>query len=144
MYLLEHDGIDHINVYSKGKTALGRFLSNFTYAPIKTVDGRFDSIEGYWYWLGTEDTRKECLRYLSGFAAKHKGRELRSKDWQDSEEFKKKILDAIKIKIEGFPEYKELLINNKLPLVHYYVFNGTIKEVPDAEWILDGITEMIK
>ena len=31
------DGIDHINIYSKGKTELGKYLSNFTYAPIKLL-----------------------------------------------------------------------------------------------------------
>lgn len=45
------DGIDHINVYSKGKTALGRFLSNFAETDLETKDGHFASVEAYWYWL---------------------------------------------------------------------------------------------
>lgn len=36
----EEDGITHINIYSKGKTDLGRMLSNFAKFPIETVDGR--------------------------------------------------------------------------------------------------------
>jgi hypothetical protein len=39
------DGIDHINVYSKGKTPLSRFLSNFAEADLETEDGNFASIE---------------------------------------------------------------------------------------------------
>lgn len=58
------DGVDHINIYSKGKTSLGRFLSNFAQADIETEDGNFASIEGYWYWLicpSTIDPNcKEC------------------------------------------------------------------------------------
>ena len=48
----QNDGITHINVYSKGKTTLGRWLTNFAHTPIDTIDGHFESIEGYWYWLG--------------------------------------------------------------------------------------------
>ena len=49
---LEDDGITHINVYSKGATALGRALSNFARIPVMVVpNGRFESVEAYWYWL---------------------------------------------------------------------------------------------
>lgn len=144
MFLPENDGIDHINVYSKGKTELGRFLSNFTYCKINTEDGNFNSIEGYWYWLGTNDPKREILRGLYGFQAKKVGRELKSKDWQESEQFKQKILKAIQIKINNNPKYKEILKNNTLPLTHYYVFNDTIIRVPQGQWILDGIKESIK
>ena len=40
------DGVHHINVYSKSKTEIGRWLSNFSYSPIQTKDGDFESIEG--------------------------------------------------------------------------------------------------
>ena len=44
------DGMTHINVYSKGKTEIGRWLSNFAYSPIDLGnEGYFSSIEGYWY-----------------------------------------------------------------------------------------------
>lgn len=69
------DGISHINVYSKGRTGIGRFLSNFTFYPIHTVDGEFHSIEGYWYWLTCRDDR---LRYLHGYEAKKLGRNTNS------------------------------------------------------------------
>jgi len=49
------DGIDHINLYSRGHTELGQYLSNFAYTPIQTEDGRFNSIEAYWYWLNTHN-----------------------------------------------------------------------------------------
>ena len=43
----QNDGVDHINIYSKGLTELGRFLSNFEHILITTEDGDFNSIEGY-------------------------------------------------------------------------------------------------
>ena len=67
------DGIDHINIYSRGHTELGQYLSNFAYTPIQTEDGRFYSIEGYWYWLNTHNDK---LRLLYGFKARSFGKEL--------------------------------------------------------------------
>ena len=48
-FLPAEDGITHVNVYSRGLTTLGRWLSNFAHCPIETEDGPFASIEGYWY-----------------------------------------------------------------------------------------------
>jgi hypothetical protein len=66
------DGIDHINIYSKGKTELGRWLSNFSECAIKhPFDGYFNSVEAYWYY---DITGNEDLRLTSGFEAKQLGR----------------------------------------------------------------------
>lgn len=136
-YTSETDGTDHLNVYSKGGTALGRWLSNFAYASIVTEDGPFASIEGYWYWLGTSSPKREQLRKLHGFAAKKFGRDIGAKDWQDTEEFKRKIKSAIQIKLETYPHMKASLVETKIPLAHYYIFGGRMVDVPEAEWILD-------
>jgi len=128
------DGITHINVYSKGKTDLGRFLSNFAYAPIETEDGHFDSIEGYWYWLSSKD---DALRYKSGWEAKRYGRSINAKDWLDKDEFKDKIRNAIKIKLETHPDRLEELKQLQLPFTHYYVYGDKVKNVPSAWWIVD-------
>lgn len=51
----ELDGIDHINVYSQGKTKLGRLLSNFANTPFEIPGlGRFQSVESYWYYGSRE------------------------------------------------------------------------------------------
>lgn len=132
----ENDGVDHINIYSKGKTTLGRFLTNFAYSPIDTEDGKFNSIEGYWYFLGCGD---ESLRKLSGFLAKKVGRDNGSPDWQDTEVFKRKILDAIDNKLQRNSQMKDLLIDCKLPLVHYYVYGNKVVCPKDGQWILDHL-----
>jgi hypothetical protein len=105
------DGIEHINIYSKGRTALGIFLSNFTQCDLETEDGEFSSIEGYWYWLlcpknfnpncyeceGVGVTalgegqqtylgpcpvcNRDTLRYLYGAEAKKIGRTLQGSDF---------------------------------------------------------------
>jgi predicted NAD-dependent protein-ADP-ribosyltransferase YbiA (DUF1768 family) len=93
------DGITHINIYSKGKTTLGRELSNFANTPIEVTDGYFESIEGYWYWLGSSNKDKELLRNMSGFQAKQYGRNLGCSDWSDSSLFKLKIYNAMLSKL---------------------------------------------
>lgn len=128
------DGINHINVYSKGKTWLGRTLSNFSYSPIETEDGHFDSIEGYWYWLSSKD---DSLRFLHGYAAKKYGQSIGAKDWLDGGEFKDKIKKAIDIEINSIDGLLDELEKCSLPLKHYYVFNNKVKTVPSAKWIIE-------
>ena len=49
------DGIDHINIYSKGYTKLGRLLSNFTKSEFThPIYGHFMSVEGFWYYIKLE------------------------------------------------------------------------------------------
>lgn len=130
------DGITHINIYSQGKTWLGKNLSNFAYFPIETEDGKFNSIEGYWYWLSCKDDR---LRTLSGYNAKKLGRELGGKDWLDDDEFKRKITDAISRKIMSNQRLHDELKKSTLPLLHYYVFGGAVVEPNDGRWVIEHI-----
>ena len=138
----EEDGITHINVYSKSKVWIGKFLSNFTrsFQPILTDDGPFMTIEGYWYWLGCKDNR---LRECTGWEAKKLGRELGAKDWLDDEVFKTKIKKAIRYKINtaGTKTYNEF-IESSLPFTHYYVYGGKVVDVPQGKWIIDYIEEL--
>jgi hypothetical protein len=132
------DGITHINVYSKGNTALGRFLSNFAHSPITTEDGPFESIEGYWYWLAT---RNKSLRNLYGFAAKKLGKECPKVIHLEEAEFKRRIIQAINIKVRNNPAMYQELLACKLPLAHYYVFGGAVKDA-GYKWILDAIDDI--
>ena len=145
MYSSKTDGIDHINIYSKAQTQLGKFLSNFEYHPIDTEDGKFNSIEGYWYWLGCSHSEKDRLRYLSGFSAKKVGRELGCNDWLEGKTFKDKIRKAIDIKINTMPEYyKNRFIKSTLPFTHYYEYGDKVVKIPKANWIIKHIEEIRK
>lgn len=138
----KQDGINHINIYSKGKTSLGRFLSNFADARIETEDGEFSSVEGYWYWLLLKnDTamiqrEKESLRIFFGFDVKDLGRRLlkrygsrfsEEKQVDNDSDFQRKIKNAIKFKIDNNLKYKEELAKCTLPFEHYYVYYGKVK-----------------
>lgn len=130
MIIEGEDGVTHINIYSKGKTKIGRWLSNFTQCQIRTEQGWFNSIEGYWYWLTTFN---DTLRELYGYNAKKVGKESSKERTLSDKDFKKYIKKALDLKIktniQGF-------YTSSLPFCHYYEYGG--KRV-DAkyEWIVE-------
>lgn len=130
------DGITHINVYTKGVTELGRFLSNFSDCNIITEDGPFRTVEGYWYWLSSKDDR---LRKTNGFESKKLGRQILAQDWLKDSVFKDKIKKAIFIKIISNQRMLEQFVVAKLPFTHYYVYGDRVIDVPEAGWIIDFI-----
>jgi hypothetical protein len=137
----ENDGIDHINIYSKAKTELGRLLSNFAFSPIDLKDdGKFNSIEAYWYWLLCDHANRDKLRETWGFEAKQVGRDLRAKDWppKGAEDFEVKIKIALLQKAESHKKIQELIIQSELPFKHYYVYDKKMKRIDGGEWLVEA------
>lgn len=131
------DGITHINAYSRGRTELGVMLSNFEHSPfIHDQDGPFDSVEGYWYWLITGD---ESLRFTHGAEAKKLGQKLTEHKKVYPDDFKERIIVALRCKFEENEKIKALLIDSTLPIIHYYTRTSEGKEfaVPlkKHEWV---------
>ncbi len=113
------DGVEHINIYSKGKTSLGRKLSHFTRTPfIHPHYGPFDSMEGFWYWLRSPK-RDDTLRNLSGKEAKDYGKKLPKGFYP---EFWEDIQAANYQKVIQHPDIMQMLVDSELPFQHYYVF----------------------
>lgn len=146
------DGIEHINIYSKGKTLLGRKLSNFAFSPFNhPVYGPFNSIEGFWFflkcYLSHGDSHEE-LRSLDGYLAKKRGTELLGETTENvslRKEFQEEIILAIKLKLKQNRDILNLLVDSSLPLEHYYVFKGKTnfaKDLPEYRWIVDAIEEI--
>ena len=133
------DGIHHINIYSKGKTEIGRWLSNFTYCPIQTENGWFNSIEGYWYWIAT---LVDPLRELHGFAAKKLGKESEKILEVSDEVFRSKIRKALDLKLKTSPKWVVEQVN--LPLKHYYDYGGKRVETEKHHWIVEHLEMRIK
>jgi predicted NAD-dependent protein-ADP-ribosyltransferase YbiA (DUF1768 family) len=141
----ENDGIDHLNVYSQGKTKLGVFASNFAPTPIQTEEGLFGSIESYWYWLQTSAPDRDLLCTAAGARAKKIGRAMRKEfPAPPDERFQEKIKQAITDKFEGWPDMLKLLRENTLPLVHYYVMYGRVIEAKGNEWVLEHLQDLAK
>lgn len=129
------DGIDHINVYSRGRTALGRALSNFSPIGFELPGyGRFKSVEGFWYYIKTGMQHEE-LRLLYGLQAKQLGKSLEVKQLAPCV-FEGLIARAIEAKIEQHPDLLTAVCENKLPYRHYYLMRGTVVLKPEHDWQL--------
>lgn len=132
------DGVTHVNVYSRGKTALGRWLSNFTLAPFTHPKyGYFASVEGFWYWLST-GKKHDCLRDMFGWEAKSMGKTFESIPCDNFEQI---IKTAIRAKLIANPIMLRKLIDCPLPLEHYYVYGNKPVDA-GYKWITDYITEI--
>lgn len=137
-----NDGVTHINVYSMGKTELGKLLSNFAHTPFKLDKlGEFASVEGFWYWYFSNSGNND-LRKLHGTQAKFLGQRLMEGKTPEILEIDEQvIIAAIYTKLNQNPYIVEMLIQNDLPLAHYYVNseNGSIIYKDEYIWITDAI-----
>lgn len=149
-YKPQNDGVDHINIYSKGKTRLGVLASNFAHTPFKHPDyGHFASMEGFWYWLMLSKQFND-LRSLYGYRAKQYGIAKRAEAGAviadtNTSEFKIEIKKALLCKFQQHDEVRELLHESTLPLIHYYFWgespeNYRITYPRSQIWITDYIS----
>lgn len=137
------DGIDHVNMYSKGNTNLGRFLTNFAHTPIDLEDGHFESIEAYWYWLSIPAyaPERDILAGMYGWKAKDMGRKLRKKYRPvHIPDFEERIRKAVRTKLRTHTAWQSSPYVN-LPIEHYYVYNNRIYNL---ERTFGWLTKMIR
>jgi hypothetical protein len=148
----QDDGITHINIYSKAKTTLGRLLSNFACTPFEhPLDGRFSSIEGYWYWLKIQighsydnfppEQELNELRILHGYKAKQHGQDLLNKyknemSWNAAYEkaFRVQIKQSFLAKISHSKSLEGMIVVSELPFTHYYCFGSKVIEPKQYNW----------
>ena len=139
------DGNFHINIYSKGKTHLGRWLSNFTHSPFTHPEyGRFESMEGFWYWAST-GMEHHVLKSVWGFKAKQVGREFPK---IKNSKFRAMIKSAMRCKLKQHPSELENFVNSKLPFEHYYYYGNVqdhrVKLIipPSGKMLIDILNEL--
>jgi len=138
VYTPVNDGIDHINVYSKARTKIGVALSNFALTPFDhPKHGKFQSVEGFWYWLATGKQHEE-LRTLYGYKAKEIGKKFPRVQIDD---FIPEIKKALLLKFEQNKELAQDLARTTLPLTHYYYYGDihNAKVIPEtkATWFVE-------
>lgn len=113
------DGEDHLNVWTKAKTRLGRLLTNPADVPVThPTYGRFRTMEGLHFYLKTGMIHED-LRSMNGYEARRFGGTLKTV-WNPN--FTEEIKIGIKCKIDQHPELKELMEESILPFEHYYVY----------------------
>lgn len=139
------DGVDHINIYSKGKTELGVLLSNFAHTPFNYENfGKFASVEGFWYYYLT-GCKHSKLKELYGWKAKQEGRKY-SQDRIDqdglTEEQKEVIKEAIRCKLRQNRYIVKMLAESHLPFKHYYEYGGKKVFPGSCDWMVDEISRL--
>lgn len=125
------DGITHINIYSKGMTQLGRYMSNWDRCYVTTELGEFASIEGLIFYMGSFDPE---LKNLSGFEAKEYGEKADRGIRLPNDIFKRIIVDAMENKILCNNHLHSLLKQSTLPFTHYYTYGNKVIEIPKWQW----------
>lgn len=151
MFVPLNDGVDHINIYTKGKTLLGRRLTNLSDDPV-TVEGygTFQCLEGFWYYYLTGCIYPE-LKTMNGFQAKKFGKGIRDdridKDGLTNEQ-KEILKEAIRSKLRQNKDLLRLLIQSDLPLAHYYFYgkedNPKVHYLDQYDWIVEEIERIRK
>jgi len=151
------DGVDYINVYSKGKTKLGQMLSNF-YASNFTYKGEtFASVESFWYWhkmtqmnigyphdFGKRFTVEdiENVKTKQGYYAKKLFRDIcgkKHKKW-NTDRFNptmEELKEVYIAKLSDDPKILEELMKNKKPLTHYYDWGAKRTLVHKYLWTVE-------
>jgi hypothetical protein len=122
------DGVDYINVYSRGNTNLGRLLSNFARTPFEFLGVRFESVEGFWYTKTTGQT----LNKTFGAQAKKVGRSFPQLYDPPSADLLIKVYEA---KLCYNPYIIDLLLENKKPFAHYYLMYLGHGRVSADKWL---------
>lgn len=124
----ENDGKNHINVYSKGETYLGRQLSNFANTPFTFKSRKFASVEGWWYYYMTGN-EEVCMMY--GWKCKEFGRSLQHTSFEAPT--KELLFEVYLTKLHYNKFIEDLLKQSELPFTHYYAY-GNLKRITCWEW----------
>ncbi|QAX96204.1 hypothetical protein [Vibrio phage vB_VmeM-Yong XC32] len=156
------DGYDHINVYSKGQTEIGRALTHFADLSFSHPDfGYFKTVEGAWYFIRTTMLDKawpadvkakiDKLKSARGYEAKKLGKEIlatvKEEEWVGfpEEEFRDEIHFCNRLKLQSNSRTAQLFSETSLPLVHYYVFGEGEKAIArpgSHQWVLEGLEKI--
>lgn len=135
-YVPEEDGITHINIYSKGKTELGRRLSNFYKCELIYGSETFASVESWWYWMKMNNINKnssnpffvqehfDIIKKKAGNDAKNYFKNNYPEDASKFNPTEEELEKILRIKLDSDPELQKMLYHNVLPLTHYYVWDG--------------------
>lgn len=151
------DGIDHINAYSKGRTPIGRKLTNFAHTPFDhPIYGHFESLEGFWFWFIT-GMQYNNLRKVHGYQAKELGRVCLGDSppiikLKKGQTFQDVIIDVTKCKLRQNTDVLQMLVETgDLPIFHYYydyksmnLEDAKVEYLKEYQWHMDAIMEIRK
>ena len=136
------DGVSHINISSRGRTFLGRFLSHRTLCELNMPEGRFLCVSAYWYHLTCkEDSR---LSHVNGWETELLAAQLSPlprKQQLPAAELQAKIKKALDAKIKWSEYWQEEFTESELPFLHYYLDaeGNVVDESRKYRWLLNHL-----
>lgn len=137
----DKDGETHINIYSKGKTELGKLLTNLANTPFDYDGQHFGSVEALWYWLLSDKKRMDFIP-LNGFEAKKMSKTLSQEERVEIDDaFRSEICEGFRCKLRCNKNIVKMLFESELPFTHYYYYgkdgNYKIMDLPQHKWQCD-------
>lgn len=136
------DGVEHINIWAKGATWLGKFLSHRTLCELNLPEGRFLCVSAYWYHLTCkEDSR---LSHVNGWETELLAAQLTAlpkKQQLPAAELQAKIKKALDAKIKWSDYWQEEFTESELPFLHYYLDaeGNVVDESRKYRWLLNHL-----
>lgn len=137
------DGVDHINIWRRGETELGRFLAlDSDLAVNHKYFGRFGSVETFWYYIQSRE-RDDRIRSMYGKTLKNFIRKLTREQITN---FRAMIADTMYQRVLQYPPLFHELKQSTLPFDYYYIDKRSEAGVPIRpnffKWVLSAMEEI--
>lgn len=141
---LNADGVDHINIFGRPLTTLGRHMSTNSrrFAFTDECYDRFSSIENFWAFIRAEE-KDDDLRRMSSVDLRNTARNYTE---VFVENFKALIINAYYQRIKQNKELLDQIVKSSLPFDCYYVNKDGLRIRPGGyyKWLLAGLEEVRK
>lgn len=136
------DGEDHINIWDRATTPMGKLLANRTELKFThEIFGNFSNVEAFWYYIRSEE-RDDRIRVMTGEAVRRFAGKLHTVRVPN---FKAIIMDTNWQKITQYPDLAQSIKESELPFECYYYYkrNGGVRIRPSfAFWLIKGFDEI--
>jgi hypothetical protein len=136
------DGVEHINIWAKGATFLGKFLAPRTLCELNMPEGRFLCVSAYWYHLTSkEDSR---LSHVNGWETELLATQLSplpKKQQLPPTELQAKLKKALDQKIKWSGYWQEEFTESTLTFMYYHIDpeGNVVDESRKYRWMLNHL-----
>lgn len=135
------DGVDHINIWERGTTELGRALSHGSRIKLThDIFGKFSSMESFWYYMQSEE-RDDRMRNMSGQTLRSFARKMTPARIIN---FRAIIMDSNYQRIKANKPLAADLAKSTLPFECYFIGKDSdVRIRPNYfKWMIAGFDEI--
>lgn len=116
------DGVDHINIWTRGATEIGQVLDmDFEMPWVHPRYGRFLSLSSFWYYVTSHDLDRGLMMLPSHVLRKRGSTQNHQATRKTVDNLRALMIDAAYHRIISVPEVAESLRETNLPLDNYVV-----------------------